>query len=67
MLITFNRPSQRAHCSISIPNTRFRRRAQFMRMALGVGGSAAAALLRPRSLPAGVIAARSAACAANTP
>jgi hypothetical protein len=29
--ITFKRPPQRAHCSISIPNTRLRRRAQFMR------------------------------------
>jgi glutamate racemase len=28
LAITFKRPPQRTHCSISIPNTRFRRRAQ---------------------------------------
>ncbi len=27
--ITSSRPPQRTHCSISIPNTRFKRRAQF--------------------------------------
>jgi hypothetical protein len=29
LAITFTRPPQRTHCSISIPNTRFSRRAQF--------------------------------------
>jgi hypothetical protein len=37
LAITFNRPPQRTHCSISIPNTRFRRRAQLSRMSFGVG------------------------------
>jgi hypothetical protein len=37
LAITFNRPPQRAHRSISIPNTRFKRRAQFIRVASGAG------------------------------
>jgi hypothetical protein len=68
LAITFSRPPQRAHCSISIPNTRFSRRAQFRRRSFGVGDSGATARLRALGpLPPGVIAARSPACAANTP
>ena len=52
----------------SIPNTRFRRRAQFIRIALGMGCSRAASrFCAPALRPAGVITARNAACAANTP
>jgi hypothetical protein len=53
---------------ISIPNTRLRRRAQFMRISFGIGRSAAATRVRaPGPRPAGVIAARNAAfCAAMT-
>jgi hypothetical protein len=34
LAITFNRPPQRTHCSISIPNTRFRRRAKIDRFSM---------------------------------
>jgi Ribonuclease HepT-like len=68
LAITRKRPPQRAHCSIWIPNTRFRRRAHVIATRWGIGGSGAAARLRDAApLPAGVIAARNAACAANTP
>lgn len=40
LAIAFKRPPQRTHCSISIPNTRSRRRAQLMRMAFGAGTEA---------------------------
>jgi hypothetical protein len=39
LAITLSRPPQRAHCSISIPNTRFSRRAQFNATYFGVGPS----------------------------
>jgi hypothetical protein len=42
-----NRPPQCTHCSISMPNTRFRRRAQFMRMSRGVGRSWVVAAFAP--------------------
>jgi hypothetical protein len=68
LAITFSRPPQRTHCSISMPNTRFKRRAQVSRIASGAGRCAAAARVRaPVPLPAGVIAARNAACAASMP
>jgi hypothetical protein len=61
-----HRPPQRTHCSISIPNTRFSRCAQFSATCFGVARSASPlGAFEPR--PAGVIAARSAALAANTP
>jgi hypothetical protein len=67
LAITLKRPPQRAHCSISIPNARFKRRAQFMRTSWEVGAAPTAArCLTPVPRPAGVIAARNAACAANT-
>jgi hypothetical protein len=66
LAITFTRPPQRTHCSISIPNTRFSRRAQFRDTCFGVGRSGSRlGAFDPR--PAGVIAARSAAFAAKTP
>jgi hypothetical protein len=66
LAITSRRPPQRAHCSISIPNTRFRRCAQFSATCFGVAISGVQLrAFDPR--PAGVIAARSAALAANTP
>jgi hypothetical protein len=50
LAINCRRPPQRAHCSISIPNTRFKRRAQFSRMFFGVGCLATASrFLRSRS------------------
>jgi hypothetical protein len=66
LAITLSRPPQRAHCSISTPNTRFKRRAQFSATCFGVARSG----VRLRAFdprPAGVIAARSAALAAKTP
>ena len=60
LAITFRHPPQRTHCSISTPNTRCKRRAQFRRMPLGVGRSRVVARSRaPGPLPPGVIAARS--------
>lgn len=60
-------PSAAAHALLDLdPKTRLKRRAQFMRMSLGVGGCAAARFSHAL-LPAGVIAARNATCAANTP
>jgi hypothetical protein len=57
-----------AHRSMSMPNTRFSRRAQVMATCRGVGLSAVPARLRaPGPRPAGVTAARNAACGANTP
>jgi hypothetical protein len=38
-------PPQRTHCSISMPNTRLRRRAQFIRTSFGSGGSEVTARL----------------------
>jgi len=69
LAITFKWPPQRAQCSISIPNTRFKRRAQFSRISFGVGDSAGATAHfdDPGPFPPGVIAARSAAFAPNTP
>jgi len=68
LAITLRRPPQRTHCSISIPNTRFRRRAQFMRTCLGCPRSGGVArLCAPGPLPAGGIAARSAACETKPP
>jgi hypothetical protein len=67
LAITCSRPPQRAHCSISIPNTRFKRRAQFSRLSLGVGCSGTASRRFWAPLPAGVTAARIVALAANTP
>ncbi len=65
---TLSRPPQRAHCSISMPNTRLSRAAQVIVTCRGVGRSGTAARLRaPGPLPADVTAARSAACGANTP
>ena len=53
LAITFNRPPQRTHCAISIPNTRFRRRAQFIRTSSGAGRSGGAArFCAPAPLPA---------------
>jgi hypothetical protein len=60
-------PSKKLTVLISIPNTRLRRRAQFSATCFGVGRSGAVVRLAPVPLPAGVIAARNAACAANTP
>lgn len=69
LAITLSRPPQRAHCSMSIPNTRFSRRAQLMATCLASGDRCASTPLLCASCPrpAGVIAARSAACGAKTP
>ena len=69
LAITLSRPPQRTHCSISMPNTRFSRRAHVMATCFGVGRSHAPARRRaPDPRPAGVIAARNAAaCGAKTP
>jgi hypothetical protein len=68
LAITCKRPSQRAHRSISIPNTRFSRRTRLVATCSGASCSGAVAPLRdPARRPAGVIAARSAAGAAQTP
>ena len=63
LAITSSRPPQRAHCSISMPNTRLSRRAQFNATCFGIDRSGSLRAFDPR--PAGVIAARSAALAAN--
>ena len=67
-------PPQRAHLSISMPNTRFRRRAQLIATCRGVGGLSGSAVVAatdrgdaPMPLPAGVTAAHSLLCGANTP
>ena len=66
--ITGSRPPQRTHCSISILNTRFSRRAQVMATCRGVEFSAVPARrCAPGPRPAGGTAARNAACGANTP
>lgn len=61
--ITLKRPPQRSPCSISIPSTRFRRRAQFSATCFGDGRSDVR-LRASDPRPAGVIVARSAALAA---
>jgi hypothetical protein len=60
LAITSSLPPQRAHCSISIPNTRLGRRAQFSVTCFGVSRSGSR-LGAFDPCPAGVIAARSAA------
>lgn len=68
LAITLSLPPQRAPASISIPNTRFRRLAQFIATWQGVEGlspSSAGGLL-PVPRCAGVMAARSLLCGANT-
>jgi hypothetical protein len=66
LAITSSRPPQRAHRSISMPNVRLRRGAQFGATCFGVVRSGVRLLpFAPRST--GVIAARSAALPANTP
>lgn len=65
-------PPQRTQVSISIPNTRLSRRAQFIATCRGVGGfagSAAGASSFGAPIPrsAGVTAARNRLCGANTP
>jgi hypothetical protein len=61
-------PPQRTHCSISMPNMRLNRRAHVMATCLDVGRSGAIARMRAKNpRPAGVIAARNAACGAKTP
>ena len=68
LAITLSRPPQRAQRSISILNIRFSRRAQVMATCRGSRLSAVPARrCAPDPRPAGVTAARSAACGANTP
>jgi hypothetical protein len=68
LAITLSPPPQLTHCSISIPNTRCRRRVHVMATCFGVGRSGAVMRLRAENpRPAGVIAARNAACGAKTP
>jgi hypothetical protein len=68
LAITVSRPPQRRQRSISIANTRFKRCIQLIATCFGVTRSTAApAFPPPCPRPAGVIAARNAACGANTP
>ena len=68
LAITRSRPPQRAQHSMSMANTRFSRRAQVIATCRGVWRSAVPARLpAPGPRPAGVTAARNAACGANTP
>ena len=69
LAITRSRPWQRPQVSISIANTRFKRCAQLIATCFGTAGASASgfAPLPPAPRPAGVIAARSLLCGANTP
>jgi hypothetical protein len=69
LAITLSFPPQRAQASMSIPNTRFRRCAQVIATWRGVGAcrSRLHAALLPLPRCAGVTAARSLLCGANTP
>jgi len=63
-------PPQHWHVSISMPNTRFNRRAQLIATCRGVGGWAGSSgdgFAAPMPRRAGVTAARSRLCGANTP
>lgn len=70
LAIILSCPAQRAQRSISMPNTRFRRRAQFIatcRGVAGLAGSTGGCFVAPLPRCAGVTAARNLLFGANTP
>jgi MacB-like protein len=57
LAITCKRPPQRTHCSISMPNTRFKRRAQFSATCFGIGRSGSLAAVVDIGVAQGLLAA----------
>jgi hypothetical protein len=70
LAMTLSFPPQRAQAWMSMPNTRFKRFAQLIATCRGVAGLSAPSCtcgFLPLPRPAGVTAARSLLCGANTP